>query len=179
MFTRRRYERYRLMGSALAVYEQPRIFNIGKPKPIELGPLSDISLKGLSVEFVVNRKYPGDHHELSILVPEHGIMVYRIPFRNISDMVVSECASKRVIMRRGVQFRELNHDHTERLNRLIQLYTRETVPDRRSGFERREANRSIAGLDRRNGLQQDRRKSIQRGTSKSGGEDGGPFFSAK
>jgi len=143
MFPRRRYERYRLLGSALVIFERPRIFNIGKPRIIKLGPLSDISQGGLSAEYFANRKRFGDFCELSILVPGHGITVYRIPFRNISDIVIAELDAKKIIMRRSIQFNELNPYHIERLKRFINLYTRENVPDRRSGLERRIVNHSV------------------------------------
>jgi hypothetical protein len=152
------------MGSALVLFERPRIFNIGKPRISKLGPLSDISQGGLSVEYFAGRKRFGDFCELSILVPGHGITVYRIPFRNISDVVVAELDAKRIIMRRGIQFDELNPNHTERLKRFINLYTREEVPDRRSGFERRIVNHSrdffAATRDRRDDPKKDRRKGL-------------------
>lgn len=164
MFPRRRHERYRLMGSALVIFERPRIFNIGKPRIIKLGPLSDISQDGLSVEYFANGKRFGDFCELSILVPGHGITVYRIPFRNISDIVVAELDAKRIIMRWGIQFDELNHHHIKSLQRFINLYTQEEVPDRRNGFERRIVNRTDDSLatipDRRHDQKKDRRKGL-------------------
>jgi len=152
------------MGSALVIFERPRIFNIGKPRVIKLGPLSDISQGGLSVEYSANGKRFEYFRELSILIPGHGITVYRIPFRNISDIVAAKPDAKRKIMRRGIQFDELNHHHASRLKEFINLYTREEVSDRRSGHERRMVNRSddpfTAVSNRRHDQKKDRRKGL-------------------
>ncbi len=137
MSPRRRCERYRLLGSALVIFERPRMFNIGKPRIIKLGPLSDISQGGLSAEYLASGKRFTDFNELSILVPGNGVTVYRIPFRNISDTVVAEPDAKRKIMRMGIQFDEPNHHHISSLKKFINLYARKEVPDRRSGFEMR------------------------------------------
>jgi len=166
MFPRRRHKRYRPMGSALVIFERPRIFNTGKPRIIKLGPLSDISQGGLSVEYFAKGKRFEGFFELSILIPGHGITVYRIPFRNISDIVAAEPDAKRIIMRRGIQFDELNHHHTSSLKRFVNLYAREEVSDRRSGFERRIVNSSddpfAAVSNRRHDQKKDRRKDFFR-----------------
>ncbi len=174
MFPRRKHERYRLMGSALVIFERPRIFNMGKPRIIELGPLSDISRGGLSVEYFANKKRFENFDELSILVPEHGITVYRIPFHKISEFVVAKLNSKKTIMRRGIQFGELNSHHVERLEKFINLYAQEEAPDRRSRFERRTMNHSDDSSavipDQRHGRKKDRRKGRpdpERGKEKS------------
>jgi hypothetical protein len=130
-------DRYRLFGSALILFESPRLYNLGKPRIIRMGPLSDISQHGLSVEYYPHKDYEKDFQELSILVPGQGMVVYRIPFQRVSDTVVSKTMKRQPVMRRGMQFGKLNEHHSDQLETFLATYTRGAVPDRRSGYERR------------------------------------------
>ncbi len=168
MFQRRLDDRYRLTGSALVIFERPRMFNIGQPRIIKLGPLSDISQSGLSVEYIADKKKEEMFDELSIFVPGQGIVVYRLPFRTISDIKVVKFEKKRTIMRRGIKFRELNEHHFGRIKRFLRTDTRGIVPDRRSGCGRRYVNEShdpfisISGWENDNGKRSgnDRRSGV-------------------
>jgi hypothetical protein len=134
---RRLNDRYRPLGSAFVIFETPGLYNIGKPKIIKMGPVADISQKGLSVEYYFHKDHENDFHELSLLVPGQGVVVYRMPFQSVSDTVVSKVNKKRIIMRRGIQFGELDEHHSVRLEKFLRTYARCAVPDRRSGYERR------------------------------------------
>lgn len=102
-----------------------------------MGPISDISQQGLSVEYHPHKDQERGFQELSILVPGQGMVVYRIPFLKVSDTVVSDSKKQPPIMRRGVRFGKLNEQHSDQLAAFLQVYTRGVVPDRRSGYERR------------------------------------------
>lgn len=131
------HDRYRPLGSALVIFESPGLYRSANPRIINMGPVTEVSRNGLSVEYPLNRDCQKDFQELSLLVPGQGLVVYRIPFRNISETIVSEAVKSRPIMRRGMQFGELNEHHASRLEDFIQTYTRGLMPDRRSGYERR------------------------------------------
>lgn len=134
---RRVYERYRPLGSAFVIFESPRPYNIGNPRIIKMGPITEISRQGLSVEYQHHRDCKKDFQELSLLVPGQGMVVYRIPFRNISETIVSTAIKRKPVLRRGMQFGELHEQHYNQLETFIETYTRGIVPDRRSGYERR------------------------------------------
>ncbi len=102
-----------------------------------MGPISDISQQGLSVEYYPHKDHERDFQELSILVPGQGMVVYRIPFQKVSDTVVSDSIKRQPIMRRGMQFGMVNEQHSDQLAAFLEAYTRGIVPDRRSGYERR------------------------------------------
>ncbi|MFH2065964.1 MAG: hypothetical protein ABIK15_12260 [Pseudomonadota bacterium] len=164
---RRMHDRYRPLGSAFVIFESPGLYRSANPRIIKMGPVTEISRKGLSVEYPLNKDCQKDFQELSLLVPGQGLVVYRIPFRNISETIVSEAVKRRPIMRRGMQFGELNEYHAGLLEDFVQTYTRGIIPDRRSGYERRnvpetaesyaaifDANENLAcrsGKDRRAG----------------------------
>ena len=135
---RRIHARYRPLGSAFVIFEAPRPYNLGKPRVIQFGPITDISLQGLSVEYTPQKDFQREFQELSILVPGQGLAVYRIPFRNISDVAVSDSAAHQPVMRRGMQFLSASDLHSTQVEDFLAAYTRGIVPDRRSGYERRE-----------------------------------------
>ena len=70
--------------------------------------------------------------------------------------------SKKTIMRRGIQFGDLNLHQKERLEKFIQVYAEEEAPDRRGGVERRTVHRSddsdAAIPNQRHDRKKDRRK---------------------
>jgi hypothetical protein len=137
MHHRRTIDRYRPFGSAFVIFESPRLYNFGKPRIIRMGPISDISQQGLSVEYYPHKDHERDFQELSILVPGQGMVVYRIPFQKVSDTVVSDSIKRQPIMRRGMQFGKVDEQHSDQLAAFLEVYTRGIVPDRRSGYERR------------------------------------------
>lgn len=134
---RRTIDRYRPFGSAFVIFESPRLYHFGKPRIITIGPVSDISLQGLSVEYYPHKDHEKNFQELSILVPGQGMVVYRIPFQKVSDTVVSKEKKQSPVMRRGMRFGEVNEFHSNQLETFLAAYTRGVVPDRRSGNERR------------------------------------------
>jgi hypothetical protein len=119
------------------IFEASRPYNLGKPRVIPLGPITDISRQGLSVEYTPHKSFHRKFQELSILVPGQGVAVYRIPFRDISNIAVPDSTARQPVMRRGMQFLGMNDLHAGQLEDFIAAYTRDVVPDRRSGYERR------------------------------------------
>jgi len=105
---RRTIDRYRPFGSAFVIFESPRLYNLGKPRIITIGPISDISPQGLSVEYYPHKDHEKNFQELSILVPGQGMAVYQIPFQKVSDTVVSTANKQQPVMRRGMRFGEVN-----------------------------------------------------------------------
>jgi len=142
MSQRRLLDRYRPLGSAFVIFESFGRFHIGKPRIIKMGPITDICQNGLSVEYFPHKDHEKDFHELSLLIPGQGIAVYRIPFQNVSDTLVAKDNQNRMIMRRGIQFGKSDEHHAEQLEQFLRTYTRDAVPDRRTGYERRYVSKS-------------------------------------
>lgn len=131
------HARYRPLGSAFVIFEAPRPYNLGTPRVIPFGPITDISRQGLSVEYTPHKDLQRNFQELSILIPGQGLAVYRIPFQDISDIAVSDAATGPLVMRRGVQFLAMDAFHSNQVEDMIAAYTRNAVPERRSGYDRR------------------------------------------
>ncbi len=134
---RRKYDRFRIRGSAYVVYSKPRRMRLGKEKFVKLGPVADISRGGLSVEYVPRKSCRWNKTELSVFIPGQGIILNRIPSRIIQNRAVAELDQGKAIMHCNIEFRELNQHQLFRLRRFVRDNTSKTSLDRRKNKERR------------------------------------------
>ena len=115
-----------------------RLIDIGKPSFVELGPIVDISMGGLAIQYVENKNRTVESDELAIALPSDGIKVEPIPFRIISDVEVATMPGGKTIRNRCVEFGKLSDYQSYQLKTFIQNHTVHTQGDRRSGADRRQ-----------------------------------------
>ncbi len=134
---RRRYQRYQIKGCARIVFFHSRVVKWAAPKIVRLGPLVDIGLGGLAVEYLDTQLRSGDFRELAIELPYNGSHLYRFPFRQVVDYTIAQMNVTQQIRRRCMQFYDLNQHQVFRLQKFIDLHTCGPLMDRRSGKDRR------------------------------------------
>lgn len=121
----------------MVVLHQPVLRGFGWTKTIELGPLLNISQRGLMVQYIDSKERRRKCRELSISVTPDGIQVEKIRFETIADFEVAVLPDDKVIRNRSVRFVDLTSYQIFQLEAFINTYARGTVQDRRSGRDRR------------------------------------------
>ena len=152
---RRKWKRYKIRGGAIVMIHKPRLLDIGKPKLIELGPVIDISMGGLAVQYVENKQRQQNSETLSISIPSIGVTLADLQCKVILEKVVTSLPNGKQIYNRCVEFINQTAVQNLQLESFIRKHTFHTIPDRRSGRDRRcytDPNFSKAD-DRRSGIE--------------------------
>ena len=134
---RRRWKRFNINGSAIVMLHKPRLIDIGKPSLVQLGPVVDISMGGLSVQYFENKKRKLETDTLSIHVPDQGLVLEGMKFDVISDRIVAKLAEEKIIRSRCVSFRDQSRLQSYQLETFMKQFTLNSPADRRTGRERR------------------------------------------
>jgi hypothetical protein len=116
---RRRLRRWRVQDGA---------FVILSPSDAGVGRLIDISIEGLSFDYVTTQEPSGEPTELQIFVTDSPFRLYNIPCKTITDFKTFEIPQTQSHKRRsGVQFGELTEGQKSQLEYFLQKYTTEEV----------------------------------------------------
>ena len=134
---RRKWKRYKIKGGAIVLLHKPRLIEIGKPKLIELGPVIDISMGGLAVQYIESKSRKQDSDTISIAIPSLKVTLDDLQCRAISEKVVASMPDGKQIYNRCVEFVNLTSVQNLQLESFIRKHTFHTIPDRRSGKDRR------------------------------------------
>ena len=143
MTRRWKWKRYKLKGGAIVLIPKPRLLDIGKPKLIELGPVIDISMGGLAVQYIESKQRKLDTETISISIPSLGFALEDLQCRVVLEKVVASLPNGKQIYNRCVEFVKLTSVQNLQLESFIRKHTFHTIPDRRSGKDRRCYKRAI------------------------------------
>ena len=111
MAERRKYERLKIKGKAVAYYKTH------SPKVAEI---IDISQQGLAFSYVGSTEPPNSSFEIDIVFPDRTDYVEGISCRSVSDCEIASGTGDCIGTRRcGVQFGELTDDQRAKIQRLI------------------------------------------------------------
>jgi len=135
---RRKWKRFKIKGGAIVLLHKERMIAIGRPKLIELGPIIDISIGGLAVQYLENKQRSGDAASLSISVPKGGIAVRNLDFRIISDKSIAKLPNGKMIRNRCLEFTRVSHQKRYQVESFINHYAMHLKQDRRAGIDRRQ-----------------------------------------
>jgi len=135
---RRKWKRFKVKGSGIVLLRKTRLLEFGKPKLVEFGPIVDISMGGLAVQYMEDKNRTFDSDELAISATVDDVKVDPIPFKTISDKEVSHIPGGKAIRNRCVEFGKLNTYQAYQLESYIQENTAEIHRDRRISAERRQ-----------------------------------------
>jgi len=153
---RRKWKRFKIKGGAIVLLHKPRLIGVGKPKLIELGPVIDISMGGLAVQFVENANRLLNCNTVSISIPSTGVTLGDLECKIIFEKVIASLPNGKQIYNRCLEFQNLTSVQNLQLESFIRKHTFHTIHDRRSGEDRRSSN--VPGLD----YLDDRRSGIER-----------------
>ncbi len=154
---RRKWKRYKIKGGAIVLLPKPRLLNIGKPKLVELGPVIDISMGGLAAQYVESKSRQQDSETISISIPSIGVTLADLQCKVILEKVITALPNGKQIFNRCVKFVNLTSVQNLQLESFIRKHTFHTIPDRRSGRDRRcytdpnfsQADNRRSGIERR------------------------------
>jgi hypothetical protein len=116
---RRKRRRWRVQDGA---------FVILSPSDAGVGRVIDISIEGLSFDYVTTQEPSGEPTELQIFVTDSPFRLYNIPCKTITDFKTFEIPQTRSHKRRsGIQFGDLTEGQKSQLEYFMQKYTTEEV----------------------------------------------------
>ncbi|MDY6824859.1 MAG: hypothetical protein SWH68_13840 [Thermodesulfobacteriota bacterium] len=121
----RRWKRFTLKNGALAMVSKPSLLKMGKPAYVKLGPIKDIGMKGLAVQYLESKNLLRKVTHLSIMVPGDGMVVENIPFTTVRDFEVAELPNTKKIRNLCVTFNQLLPVQKVQLERFIDEYANE------------------------------------------------------
>jgi hypothetical protein len=122
---RRRWKRFQVDG-AFASVPNPSLIKIRLGKAgnrIKLGPIKDIGMKGLAVQYAGNREIGLKNEVLSVVMPSDGVTIEDITYTTVSDFEVTRLPnSPKSIRTLCVCFNKLLPIQKARLEYLIEHY---------------------------------------------------------
>jgi hypothetical protein len=134
---RRKWKRFETIIGAVVLLNKPYLMGLGGIKRIEMGPVVNISMGGLAVQYIGNKKRAAKYSELSIYIPGEGIVLDNVPFETISDFELTRMPDEKIIRKRCVEFGTLTTYQIFQLEEFIKKHGTKCLEDRRSGKERR------------------------------------------
>lgn len=103
----RRWKRFTVANGAVVIVSRPSFLKLGKPVQVKLGPIKDIGMKGLAVQYVESKKNLDGIKTLSIMVPGKGMVVEDISFKTVADFEVAQLPNNKAIRTLCVSFDKL------------------------------------------------------------------------
>ena len=134
---RRKFKRFRIKGSAIVLLHRPRLISIGKPKLVELGPVVDISIGGMAVQYIEHKNRSLEGELLSIRVAGNGIKLESLPFRIVLNRVLASMPDGRKIHKCCFEFHQLSAYQRFQLESFIKSHTMQSSGERRASNDRR------------------------------------------
>jgi hypothetical protein len=119
---KRLWKRYALKCGAVVMIYRPSLFKLGKPVMVKLGPIKDISMRGLAVQYVDHKNLLRDVEELSIALPDGRVVVEKLRFRPVVDFEVVELPKTGKIRNLCVNFTNILPMQKIQLERFINEY---------------------------------------------------------
>ena len=145
--SRRKWKRFRVKGGALVMFHGTRLIKLGKSRLIKLGPVIDISMGGLAVQYIETSERLRDYSEISIIIPPNDIKLEEIPVKIVTDIEIAELPDSRKIRNRCFHFGKLTPYQVFQLESFIKNHVFELLTDRRGDADRRKFNDPRFGDD--------------------------------
>ena len=105
---RREEKRYHIRGGAVANIVKKPFFLLKNKRHIKLGPITDISNKGMSIHYFSNRYIPDDNFDMSIGTSSGKIIIDRLKFKTVYDIEVGSMPNGKTIRRKAVKFMHIS-----------------------------------------------------------------------
>ena len=118
---RRRWKRFTVDG-AFVMTARPSLLKLGRTVHEKLGPIKDIGMGGLAVQYIEKKK-PGNVKAMAIMMPSEGIVVEGIGFETVNDFEVATLPhSDKKVRTMCVSFKKLPPRQKLQLERFIDDY---------------------------------------------------------
>ncbi|MCK5783461.1 MAG: PilZ domain-containing protein [Desulfobacterales bacterium] len=116
---RRQHRRYKIDAGAIVAFKKKHLFNFGKQRLVKLGPITDISMGGVAVQYIESKIQHTEYNELTILNSAGNIEFDKVPFKIVRDEIVAELPNSKRIKKRGMRFGKLSNYQVARLQYFI------------------------------------------------------------
>ncbi len=137
---RRKWKRFETVSGAVVLLNKPYLMGLLGIKRIEMGPVINISMGGLAVQYIGNKERTAEYSELSIYIPAEGIVLDKVPFETISDFEVTRMPDEKAIRKRCLKFGTLSTYQTFQIEEFIKKHGAKCLEDRRGDEERRQVH---------------------------------------
>jgi hypothetical protein len=136
---RRKWKRFKVRGGAIVYLSKPRVIKIAKHRLLEMGPVADISMGGVAVQYV-EKDIPEAYNLVTIAHPSEGIKIDAFPVEIISDVVIAKLDESKQIRNRCMRFGKLTSYQSFKVEEFIDEYAILFDKDRRASNDRRVYN---------------------------------------
>jgi len=120
---KRRPNRFKVKDGVFVEFFKPRFLNLGKPHLVKSAPIIDVSLEGLSFQYIDRNMWSPDFNELAISHSETDeIKIDKLSFKVVSDFPVARLSNSKFIRRCSIKFEKMTLNQKHQLQRLIQNY---------------------------------------------------------
>lgn len=116
---KRRWKRFTVEG-ACVLASKPSLMKLGKTVHCRVGPVKDIGMGGLAVQYMGDNKYLEKTKSLSIMLPGEGVIVEDIRFETVNDFETATLPDSRKQIRTAcLCFKKLLPKQKMQLERFI------------------------------------------------------------
>ncbi|MHC4843471.1 MAG: hypothetical protein ACYTEE_06685 [Planctomycetota bacterium] len=121
---RRRWNRFKVKDGVFVEFFKPRFLNLRKPHLVKSAPITDVSLGGLSFQYIDDNMWSLNFDELDISNSETAseIKIAKMPFKAVSDSAITRLSNFMFKRRCGIKFGKLTLNQNDQLQRFIQNY---------------------------------------------------------
>ncbi len=127
--TKRLWKRYALKQGAFVMIYRSSKMKLGKPVMVKLGPIKDISMRGLAVQYVDHKNILRDIDEIAIALSDGTVVLDKIKFRPIRDFEVGRMPRLGTIRTLCINFHNLLPAQKVHLERFIDEHACEMALD--------------------------------------------------
>jgi len=135
---RRKTRRFKIKGSAFVLLHRPPLMGIGRPRRVELGPITDISMGGIAVQYLEHKRRSLDAELLTIAVADDAFTIEGLYFRVVTDRILASLPGGRNIHTCSIEFTRLTAYQNFQLESFIKNYTIQRPQERRRPHDRRQ-----------------------------------------
>jgi hypothetical protein len=125
---RRKQRRFKVKkGGAFVDLHKSHFFRLGKSKIVELGPVVNISVGGLSALYVNRKVRPAKSNLLSIRTSKDNVKIDDFLFQIVSDHETIILPGAGPVRKCGIKFDKLSENQISSLENFIQIYSLESL----------------------------------------------------
>ncbi len=118
----RSVERYAVESGAIVQFKKSYIFGLFKPRIVKSGIIINISLRGISAEYVASTAWSSAFTKMSIDTFDQEFLIGDIPCKIIYDYKVGRLRNDFFVRRCGIHYGALSDNHKLQLSNFIKEF---------------------------------------------------------
>lgn len=105
---RRLARRYPVRGGAFVNFKKKSFFLVNRYEYVQIGPVSDISSKGMAVYYFSKKADLGNGLRLAILTPSGKVIIDDLMFETVYDVEIGELPDGKKIRKKAIKFQDIS-----------------------------------------------------------------------